>query len=490
MKTKKQPLVVNPASPFEGDALSREKVCTDLADFIVQAETPYVLAVDAPWGAGKTVFLQMLEAVCKQREIPTVFFNAWEADFHSDALAAMIGEVGEQIQPQPKGELSEAVKQAGQKVLSRRGLWGMLKGALKSAGSAAGLAPIQEAMLESLRKFDPAAEYREYRGALKEFKESLEAYVDVARSGKPLVFFVDELDRCRPVFAVEVLEKIKHIFDAEGVFFVVAVNKGELAKTIQSVYGGIDANVYLRKFFDREHWLVSRSGFIASVLDNLGFAEHLQRRYQLGRYLYPHDPGDEIERIVALCDAYKLSLRDCEQVAQVFASAMMSADHKPVVHPDITGFFAAMSVADQQRFREYQAVVAGMNETGHGLSQFPFAKLAEDYKKVTGRDFEKPENQKTEEDCHLDRLEWVYLWCCVNRHTADTEYRDHVDGIAEDSTHSGHEFMSRVQRFAQDQKRQELNRNRFYGGLRPHPKTVIDSVARIGGPRFNDGKAE
>ena len=285
MKTKKQPLVVNPASPFEGDALSREKACTDLTDFIVQAETPYVLAVDAPWGAGKTVFLQMLKAVCQQRKVPTVFFNAWEADFHNDALAAMIGEVGEQIQPQPKGELSEAVKQAGQKMLSRRGLWGMLKGALKSAGNAAGLTPILEAMLESLREFDPAAEYRGYRGALKKFKESLEAYA--AQSGKPLVFFVDELDRCRPVFAVEVLEKIKHIFDVSGIFFVVAVNKGELAKTIQSVYGGIDANVYLRKFFDREHWLVSRSGFIASVLDNLGFAEHLVRRYQLGRYPYP-----------------------------------------------------------------------------------------------------------------------------------------------------------------------------------------------------------
>ena len=462
MKTKKPPLVVNPASPFEGDALSREKVCTDLADFIVQAETPYVLAVDAPWGAGKTVFLQMLEAVCKQREIPTVFFNAWEADFHSDALAAMIGEVGEQIQPQPKGELSEAVKQAGQKVLSRRGLWGMLKGALKSAGSAAGLAPIQEAMLESLRKFDPAAEYREYRGALKEFKESLEAYVDVARSGKPLVFFVDELDRCRPVFAVEVLEKIKHIFDAEGVFFVVAVNKGELAKTIQSVYGGIDADVYLRKFFDHEHWLVNRSGYIASVLQELGFAEHLNR------YLPSSNPGNEIKRIAALCDAYGFSLRDCEQVARRFALALGNTQ---VVYPDITGFFAAMFVAAPQKFREYQAAVDGMNGTHDELRRFPFMELAGDYKKATGCDFEKPHDQVTEKDRLLRR---TYEWCCANRYLVNEEYKRQVDRDLDDRD-SRSRFFSRVRDWAEEQEG------------KPHPKRVIDSVARVGKPQFDDG---
>jgi predicted KAP-like P-loop ATPase len=30
--------------------------------------------------------------------------------------------------------------------------------------------------------------------------------------GKPLIIFIDELDRCRPLYAIECLERIKHIF--------------------------------------------------------------------------------------------------------------------------------------------------------------------------------------------------------------------------------------------------------------------------------------
>ena len=479
MKTKKQPLVVNPASPFEGDALSREKACTDLADFIVQAETPYVLAVDAPWGAGKTVFLQMLEAVCKQRGIPTVFFNAWEADFHNDALAAMVGEIEIPHEKELGEKFAEAATTLKRTLMSRdfytaaANVAAAATGAelaLKAANVTAQAANLGK-LLRPMEELKAVADYRQQRQAIANFKRELKnfAWDPDKGKGKPLVFFVDELDRCRPVFAVEVLEKIKHIFDAEGVFFVVAVNKGELAKTVQSVYGGIDADIYLRKFFDHEHWLVNRSGFIASVLQELGFAEHLRR------YLPSFNPSDEIKRIVALCDAYGFSLRDCEQVAQVFASAMMNTDHQQVVPPDITGFFAAMFVADQQQFRKYQAAVDGMNGTHDELPRFPFMELAGDYKEVAGCDFEKPDNQATKKDRLFRR---TYEWCCANRYLVDSEYRQQVDrDLSDHGPHS--RFFLRVRGWAEKQE-----------GGSPHPKWVIDSVARIGSPRFNDGKAE
>ena len=165
---------------------------------------------------------------------------------------------------------------------------------------------------------------------------------------------------------------------------------------------------------------------------------------------------------------------------------MMSADHKPVVHPDITGFFAAMSVAAPSRFMKYQAIVSGMCGTSGELSRFPFAELGEHYKKVTGCDFEKSGDGGLEDN---RGLLWPYVWCCANRYWVDAEYRKETDDAsAQDVTHP---ISSRVRGLARNRK--NINGDPCapnYDGVEPHPKWVIEAVARIGSPRFNDGKAE
>ena len=77
--------------------------------------------------------------------------------------------------------------------------------------------------------------------------EQLGKFVDDVQ-GFPLVIIVDELDRCRPSYAVEVIEKIKHLFSTRNVVFILSVNSSELQKSIKSIYGDIDAKSYLTKF--------------------------------------------------------------------------------------------------------------------------------------------------------------------------------------------------------------------------------------------------
>ena len=67
---------------------------------------------------------------------------------------------------------------------------------------------------------------------------------------QPLVFIIDELDRCRPTFSIELLERVKHIFDIPGIVFVFGINRDELCHSIKSVYGEIESGIYLRRFFD------------------------------------------------------------------------------------------------------------------------------------------------------------------------------------------------------------------------------------------------
>lgn len=69
--------------------------------------------------------------------------------------------------------------------------------------------------------------------------------------GDRLVIFIDELDRCKPSYAVNLLEKIKHYFSNERITFVFSINSVELINTIQKYYGqSFDSGRYLDRFFD------------------------------------------------------------------------------------------------------------------------------------------------------------------------------------------------------------------------------------------------
>lgn len=67
------------------------------------------------------------------------------------------------------------------------------------------------------------------------------------------MFFIDELDRCRPTFAIELLERIKHLFDIQNIVFVLSIDKEQLEASTAAAYGSaINAPEYLRRFIDLE----------------------------------------------------------------------------------------------------------------------------------------------------------------------------------------------------------------------------------------------
>ena len=116
-----------------------------------------------------------------------------------------------------------------------------------------------------------------------------------------LVIFVDELDRCRPNFAIEILESIKHYFDDDRIIFVMSVNKSQLIHTVAQYYGNdFDSSLYLNKFFDINIQLPKADTRV--YFDTLGiscndsywinkFASDLQKQFSLSlrdttRYFY------------------------------------------------------------------------------------------------------------------------------------------------------------------------------------------------------------
>ena len=79
--------------------------------------------------------------------------------------------------------------------------------------------------------------------------------MEATKGDKPIIFIIDELDRCRPSYAVELLEQVKHFFSVSGIVFVLSIDKVQLGHAVRGVYGNdrINADEYLRRFIDIEY---------------------------------------------------------------------------------------------------------------------------------------------------------------------------------------------------------------------------------------------
>ena len=355
------PIVPVAGDIYKGDALNRRPECERLRDEILAAQTPCTLAINASWGAGKTVFLQMLREECKAAGMSCVYFDAWKNDFHPDALPPMIGQIEMQMQNQRK--LPDKLIKFGRELCRKAPTLATLA-ALDATGGAVAANILKTMGKES----DAVAEYVARQKAMENFRQALGNFA-APKSGesKPLVFFVDELDRCRPVFAVEVLEKIKHVFDVPGVFFVIAVNKEELQKILLSVYGDIDAAVYLRRLFDFEFILENRESVVMTALD----------RCEGDMRLSLH--GWDLDELFPLmCRDFRLPLRDQEQAAGLMARALTLTPEGDVIRPLFVAFFIVLKFANPAL---YQKCLASVRQNS---VDFPFGEVIHYYESVTG----------------------------------------------------------------------------------------------------------
>lgn len=95
--------------------------------------------------------------------------------------------------------------------------------------------------------------------------DALKNVIATAVAQRPILFFIDELDRCRPDFALSILELVKHVFDIPGIKFIFVANLEQLKAAIRKRYGqDVDADVYLEKFFKFSFVLLSKFGELPS----------------------------------------------------------------------------------------------------------------------------------------------------------------------------------------------------------------------------------
>ena len=256
---------------FRNDRLGLEPVIASRTALL--SRSPQAIAIDGQWGTGKSTFLALWAAYLRGDGVKVVQFNPWKS-FEADPFEALTKQILRQVDI-PADEQGSSHKRLVAFV--RRHAPTIAQGAklvLRLQPDLADLSEPIEAGFEfagdaSKTKGDETAESK---------IESPEAFASLLTaaaeswSDRPIVVMVDELDRCSPEYAVEVLQLLEHVFHTDHVVFVVAVNQSELIHSIRSFYGdGFNAEGYLERFFDVILPLPtsSRSQYIETSLKSL-----------------------------------------------------------------------------------------------------------------------------------------------------------------------------------------------------------------------------
>ena len=251
---------------------------TEIIEFIEgleRIEGNMFISLDARWGEGKTFYVRQIEKTLEYHTLKKygidnnkdkyemlkpyfentalrdikltgsylpVYYNAWLYDNHSDPLMSLLYVI---------------VKKCGIWIDSKlmKDKTEKLKDLIKSVQVNLGIFSIGgDKVIDSFTEkniFEDIQLAEDIREKVKEIFNEL-----IEEQTQKLVIFIDELDRCKPSYALEMLERIKHYFDDDRIIFIVSVNKEQLTHTISNYYGnGFDSTGYLNKFFDIDMYL-------------------------------------------------------------------------------------------------------------------------------------------------------------------------------------------------------------------------------------------
>lgn len=236
----------------------------------------YSVALNGAWGSGKTFFIKQVKLLLDaknpyssmskelrdsvpmqgnlQKDIPdsytTVYYDAWINDNHNDPILSLIYASIQSCQSDFVLERTRSLKR--------------IAAALTSALSSHNiLSLVQE--VEGSDKFQELKSSDDIHDLVSAFIRQL-----IEEHGNRLVFFIDELDRCKPDYAIRFLERIKHYFNDPRVTFIFAVNLSQLQWTVKNYYGSeFNSTRYLDKFFDLQISLrtIDRGKFFAYQLN-------------------------------------------------------------------------------------------------------------------------------------------------------------------------------------------------------------------------------
>lgn len=358
------------------DKLNRKDEAKFLINYLTKRyetkdKDSFVLNVNAKWGYGKTYFLKLLEEELVAKKHEVIYFDAWANDFTKEPLLAFFSEINDSLGKyldtygEKENESWKTFKKSSLPILGA-----VLTKQLTGLGidkldeylddkedfiSEDSTEDTSKALSSIISKATQIAlkEHSTLKNSIKDFKTNMSKILDlieVHNKKLPLFILVDELDRCRPNYAIELLENIKHIFDIKGIYFIIATNSKQLSYSINAIYGqNFSSETYLKRFFHQEYNLKEP--------DRYEFIKFLfEKEISNAKILFSPIDGnyyDNKDTNIVLFERFSLffnlGLRDIEQSINTLSAIVLTWDSKNEIHLAYILFF----IMANQKNKEY-----------------------------------------------------------------------------------------------------------------------------------------
>jgi hypothetical protein len=362
---------ITDAAPFANDKLERQPFVEAVTDLLKAIREPFVVALNAPWGSGKTTTLGLLKPELARADITTVSFNAWEVDDATDPLVPLVAALHDrllEIKGFPRGlDLSkiDRFKKLGNSILKHGAIAAVkvatagivdigatAEGIAKAAGDAALKASedLTVDLIDNFKRERQAAD--QFRHLLGELISYVRVSTPDGEEYPPLVLVIDELDRCRPTFAIAMLERIKHFFSVPGLVFVLALDLEQLKASTRKVYGGeLDATEYLRRFVDLELRLprADLGNMVNAMLTSCGADSFFEARSH--SVILREDRGWIVQILKNLAHHFDLSPRVVQRMVSRLMLVVRQTTPETYLDPIIVVFLIFLRMHDEQMLR-------------------------------------------------------------------------------------------------------------------------------------------
>ncbi len=319
----------------KNDIFERKKFGLSLENIIRNEKRPLVIALDGGWGTGKSTFLRMWRGDLKKKGISSIYFDAFENDYSQDAflsLASQIIALCDDLKKEKDGKSKEIISNTFEvaKIVARGGIRVGIK------AMTAGVLDVGEIQKEIAKEASDIADkyiekklssFENDKSIIEKFKKSLEELPKLCSEKEiNMVFIIDELDRCRPNFALEIIEKIKHFFSVPGIHFVLGVNLVHLEGYVKVIYGSSDPELYLQKF-------INISATIPNKKEKYGDNDILKFiKHEISRHEFSRDDAEYAEncvRFLQIIAKYgQINFREIEKIINHLAIILSATNRK------------------------------------------------------------------------------------------------------------------------------------------------------------------
>ena len=306
----------NIAKAFEPDYLNRKALAVEWTDALFSSKIKHhlVISVSGDWGTGKTYLAKNWHKYLEEQEYFTCYIDAHKKDYAEDPLLVFIEELNSNINQYYKENMGWWRKIACKiPVIKKKVPKFLINSSTLIAGvEVSSVISTIRIITQLVQKFlsskikDKIKYLELYEKYISDFKEALAKFTCLF--DKPVVIFIDELDRSNPKFVIKLIEQLKHIFEIPNLAFILTVNKKELSNTIKGIYGSeMDGYAYYKKFTTHDFTL-----YPIEQIDEILINEFI--KYTTNKYNEYNLSHDFIGMASSLSKRLNLSLRDIEQI--------------------------------------------------------------------------------------------------------------------------------------------------------------------------------